>query len=816
MPVFTNKFSEEIWAQKYRFGEEKSIEDTWRRVAKALADVETENQEYWAEQFYSILENFAFVPAGRIISNAGLNLKGTTLLNCYVDGFTGKDQDSIEGIYNALYRQAKTLKSEGGYGFCCNVMRPRGAHIFGIANQSPGVVKFLELWDKSSEIITAGSGLKNSKKEKGFIRKGAQMVTIGDWHPSVEEFITIKQQPNTLTKFNMSVLVSDKLMQAVLNNDDWILYFPDYENNTTLYKEEWDGNERKWLDLFDGCFDEAFKVYKIMKARDLWELIMKSTYNRNDPGVLFIDTINRMNNLRYIEYIDATNPCGEEPFPRHNACLLSSYNLTQFINYKNKSFDYDKLGKYIPIAVRMADNVTEIANAPLPEQTKEILSKRRIGMGVFGYSSALTLLGLKYGNKETLAKTEELMDFLVNESYKASSLLAKEKGCFPAFVKEKYLESNFVKSVLKEDTVALIKKYGIRNSHLNSCQPTGNTSVLANNISSGIEPIFAPEYYRSYIITILPDGLVAPENIDFAKKKCQNNDGWKWIKEGDENLLEKEFNGEVYKIDKNRGLLKRELVQDYALWLAQQKDLDISDSLVTAQDLSVDDHINTLAVFAKYVDSAISKTNNFPHDYPYEEFKECYFKAWKSGIKGYTTYREGTMAEVLSVVDKQKTERPKSLDCDVHLTKYKGQEYFIFVGLKNNLPYEVFAGINHFTVLKNHDKGQIVKKKKSHYNFESGDLIIANITEYLSDDQEAVTRLVSSCLRYGGDINFIVGQLEKTKGDLSSFSKVLARVLKKYIPDGTESEDKCPECGGELVRESGCKRCLNCYFSVCS
>lgn len=1170
-----NHHKERFLADKNKIRNEKPRRFAWR-----LAKIEKTNEV--ADVYCAIVpDKHSFVLEGNILTG-----------NCFVDGFEGEDWDSIKGIYNAVWRQAETLKSEGGYGFCSDVMRPRGAHIAGIANQSPGAVKFLELWDKSSEIITEGSGKKSaSDKQKKFVRKGAQMVTMSLWHPDIYEFITAKTKPHTLSKFNMSVLVSDAFMMDVENDGDWHLLFPDYENNKKLYKEKWNGNIHQWMDYFpeeeidwsalkEGDVVRGVKVYRVIKARDLWECIMTNAYNRNEPGVLFVDTINRMNNLSYCEHINATNPsmvadtlvltnngpkciqdlenqeflvynpkgdfsfakchysgnyplwkvqlntgkeyyctaehkwftcndgrkttnelkindklpilrknqvfngnlgdyddgfligwylgdgwsttrsdngktqfglivseqdvasgidiklinilraktnftgqfnsrtrddsvwyeintqnteiqnylntfdsptketglsrrlicemshemvcglidgylssdgyvesdnnkrivftskhkklvedisdilgfhgiitkrhtqkqkstsnmfpngktynkiytvnrlvindfasikhfatlfssslshknqalqklkniarkkgtdidyvtiknveftnqsgdvwdiqvhdahsafylshaatlnCGEQLLALYAACLLGSLNLTQFVDIEKNDWDYAKLRKYIPIFLRMLDNVNDIANAPLPEQVEQVLQKRRVGMGVMGYGSALYMLKLRYGSPEALEKTEALMKFIANEQYRANALLAKEKGVFPLYDAEKYLQSKYINSVLDKDVINLIRKHGVRCSHASSCQPTGNTSVLANIISSGIEPLFCWMYIRTYMLSQsdLPEDLPLPINPDFSIAVAEKLNGWKWIKEGDTNMLRIEWNGEVYKCDNDRGYLKEESVIDYAVRLLGEENLDKAWA-VTSFDLDVDDHINTLAIFAKYIDSAISKTNNVPADYPYIKFKECYAKAWQKNIKGYTTYREGTMASVLKKPDEVETheapERPKELPCQIFTASRKGEEYFILVGLLNDTPYELFAGKYPKDIKIKSKSGTIIKKKKGIYQLVTDSFEFDNICDYLSDNEEAITRMISTSLRFGTKLEFIVEQLEKVKGEMHSFGRVVARVLKKYIPDGTRCDEYCPECSEFMIREAGCKRCSSCAYSVC-
>ena len=372
---FVDEFSKEIYEQTYKYGDE-DINVTQLRVAKDLASIETD-PEYWTQQFLWALEDFKFSPGGRITSNAGTGLKGTTYINCFVDGFMGEDQDSMEGILDTLRRQALILKSEGGYGFCADVMRPRGAFINGIGNESPGSVRMLDMWDTQSGVITEGSGNK-TKNEKGKIkiRKGAQMVTMSCWHPDIEEYITSKQTPGRLTKFNMSVLITDDLMNAVKNNEPWNLEFPDYDKHVSEYKKEWDGNINKWKAL--GYDTVIYKTYE--NANELWDVIMTSTYTKNEPGVLFVDTMNRLNNLNYCEYISSTNPCGEQILPIGGVCLLGNINLTQFVNFDKGDWDYPKLKKLIPIAVRFMDNVNDKTNVPLPSQKESLINKRRIGL----------------------------------------------------------------------------------------------------------------------------------------------------------------------------------------------------------------------------------------------------------------------------------------------------------------------------------------------------------------------------------------------------------------------------------------------------
>lgn len=838
---FHDEFSKEVFEQTYgQRGED--INEMFDRVAKDLASVELtkELREEYELKFREMLNNFKFVPGGRILSNAGLNLKGTTYINCFVSGPQTPNVDSMEGIMNELKRQAVILKSEGGYGFCANFMRPKGSYIHGIANESPGSVKMLDMWDTQSEVITAGSGkISNKKNAKQKIRKGAQMVTMSIWHPDIIEFITAKQTPGRLTKFNMSILITDEFMEAVENNYPWKLEYPNYEEYPKEYNEYWNGNLDDWKKR--GYTTITYRQFD--NANELWDIIMESTYNRNEPGVLFVDTINRMNNLWYCEHINATNPCGEQILPIGGVCLLGSLNLTQFVNEEYNDFDYEKLGEIIPIAVRFMDNVNDRTYVPLDEQRKNLKEKRRIGLGMMGYGSALMMLKIRYGSEKALNLTNKLMRFISNKAYESSSYLAKEKGSFELYNREKYLNGNFVKGLNKE-TLDLINKYGIRNSHLLSIQPTGNTAVTANNVSGGLEPLFMLEYTRTSMFPYPPKELDLPKrvnwnelkfetnylekNFSFDKKGGENTE-WEWIKEGDENLLRTYYkvNGYTWKYDKNRGLLRETEVKDYSLRNLQERGEWEANAEwnATAMSLTDLDHTKTMEVISKYICSSCSKTINVPYEYPYEDFKQIYKNAYKSGtIKGVTTYRTGTMTFVLSETKKKESkfpkQRPEVLECDINSIKTNNDHWVVLVGLFNDKPYEVFAvKQNKIYITNKLKKGNLVKKKinnKSVYNLETDYFVIDNLRSHFeSDEQVALTRVISIALRNETSIDDIYQQLVICDGTVGSFAKSIARTLSKYVSD--IKEKKCPECNdmNGLQFQEGCIKCKNCTFSKC-
>jgi ribonucleoside-diphosphate reductase alpha chain len=833
---FRTEFSEETWVQKYKDRDESDINDSHLRTALATAEPEKDKGK-WAKEFVWAQENFKFMPGGRILSNAGINRK-TTLINCFVDGAEGEDIDSINGIYTALQKQAQILKSEGGYGMSADFMRPHGAFILGIGNQSPGAVKFLELWDKSSEIITLGAEKKSDRKDqKGFIRKGAQMVTMSCWHPDILRFIEAKRTPGRLTKFNMSVLCTDIFMNAVVNKKPWKLVYPNYEKFPDDYKAKWNGDLQGWIkhigDTYGSIAGAVVTYHKFDDANELWNIIMENTYNRNEPGVLFVDTMNRMNNLWWCEWINATNPCGEQVLPIGAVCLLGSINLVHFVK-ENGDFDFDLFGRVIHVAVRMLDNVNDVTYVPLQSQRDNLTNKRRIGLGVLGYASALMLMKLRYGSKKALKYTEAIMSFMTNEAYRASALLAKEKGPFPFYDKEKYLKSEFIKN-LDPSVQYLIQEHGIRNSHLISLQPTGNSSCLAN-VTGGIEPNFAvPGYFRTAIQPHAPKGLKLPENIDWLNRlhkdpaRPEDEAVWHWRQEGDEDLLRTDFNGKVWKYDRSRGLTKEEWIEDRAITILKERgEWDPQASWAcSAMNLSVDDHVKTMAIFAKWADSAISKTINLPNDYPYKDFKRVYLEAWKAGVKGFTTYREGTMTAVLSTKSAKgikKTsapDRPEVLPCDIHHIKYKGAQWIIIIGVLDHDPYEVFAfKMNGYAIPEELTKGTLTKvvlKTKNRYELEAGEIAFRDVTKcFETGEEETITRMLSTSLRHGVDIEFLIDQLRKVKGNISSFNSVICRVLKTYLKNDTFKVLKCTECRSKnLEMREGCFACRDCGSSKC-
>lgn len=839
---FKNDFSKEIWEQTYKHHTDKDVNDTWKRVAKDIASVE-EDSKKWEREFYSILKNFKFVPGGRVYSNAGTEWK-TGLVNCFVKPRSNiRDIDSLDGIMRVLRDQAQTLKSEGGWGCNFSFIRPRGSFIYGIGVETPGPVKFMELFDKSSEIITSGSGKKSSNKTaKGKIRKGAMMGLIDCWHPSIEEFITAKQTEGRLTKFNVSVGCYNDFMDKVVKVesylargedppeelDTWDLIFPDTQFEK--YEDEWYGDIYDWKER-----GYPVIVHKTVKISYLWNLIMESTYTRNDPGVLFLDIANKTHCWNYgppkISRILESNPCGEQTLTSAGNCVLGSINLTQFVIPDEQTLDFKKLKSVIRTAVRFLDNINSRSYSPLPEYKETMEKLRRIGLGIMGWGSTLYILNMEYGSPESKSLKEKLMRVFTEEGISESIQLAIEKGAFEWCEKEKHADHEYFKQInLPQHLIDQIRIYGIRNSALFSIQPTGNTGIVANNISGGLEPVFMHEYIRTTICPHLPEHIkdVCPK---YWEGEFMETEMFKASKEGTDDILKgTDPNGVVYKIDKNRGLTVETLCEDYAVQMLKSLGTWNPNApwAKTTTQLTVGQHVSEMAEFSKYMDSAISKTINLPNEYSYKDFKNIYLNCYKTGyIKGFTTYRAGTMTTVLKSKDEKNyielntttsPKRPKTLSADIHCITAKGEKYIVAVGLLNEQPYEIFGGHANGFNIKKSAKGEITKIKRGQYSLTMGDLEISDLSQHFTPQEQTIFRMGSTMMRHGIPTEFIVDQMQKSSDDIFSLPNAIARVLKKYIKDGQQVTGcACPECKSEsIIYSEGCKVCKNCGWTACA
>jgi len=572
-PPFETAISEQIWQQKYRAldasgAPEFSITDSWLRVARALAKVEANDQAGWEQRFYRLLDNFHFLPGGRIMAGAGSG-RQVTLFNCFVMGVI---EDSLDGIFDALKEGARTMQQGGGVGYDFSTLRPSGMAARTVGSTASGPVSFMHIWDAMcATLISAGN------------RRGALMATLRCDHPDIETFVEAKRDPARLRNFNVSVLVSDAFMQAVEADAEWPLLFPLRSVNGAgpIVERRWSGAQEP----------EPCRVVRTVNARELWAHITQAAYDCAEPGVLFVDRINEFNNLAWCEHISATNPCGEIPLPPYGACDLGSLNLTRFVHEPfapHARLDFPALAHEAARAVRLLDNVIDASRYPLPAQASEAQAKRHIGLGITGLADALIMLGLRYASDEARHLAADIMRTLRDAAYAASIELAREKGPFARFEREAYLATPFIHS-LPDALRDGIASHGIRNSHLLAIAPTGTISLLANNVSSGIEPLPAVSYERRIRDR---DGSLCSHNLEAMSVR---------------------------------------------LWRASQEGLP--PALVTVDELTPQDHLAMQAAIQPYVDNAISKTINAPAAMSFAEFQDVYAQAWRLGLKGVTVFR---------------------------------------------------------------------------------------------------------------------------------------------------------------------------------
>ncbi|BDU19964.1 adenosylcobalamin-dependent ribonucleoside-diphosphate reductase [Dyella sp. GSA-30] len=631
--------SQDIWDKKYRLKAKSgapvdgSVDETYQRVARALSDVEAtpELREHWNERFLWALRRGA-IPAGRITSNAGAlaHKPATSTINCTVSGTI---RDSMDDILEKVHEAGLTLKAGCGIGYEFSTLRPRGAYVSGAGAYTSGPLSFMDIYDKMCFTVSSAGG-----------RRGAQMGTFDVSHPDVKEFIRSKREDGRLRQFNLSLLVTDGFMQAVEHDQDWPLVFPVHvkekdevvlDDASQVVWREWPTHEN-YVEREDGLV--ACKIYGHIRARHLWDMIMVSTYDYAEPGFILIDKVNEMNNNWWCEHIRATNPCGEQPLPPYGSCLLGSINLTTFVRdpFGPKArFDWDEYRDVVRVFTRMLDNVVEINGLPLEQQRNEILSKRRHGMGFLGLGSTLTMLKMRYGAADAVAFTEEVSREMAVAGWEVALELAKEKGPAPILLREftvtgdmlrkrpemvtdgykvgdtitgRVLHAKYSRYMQRVASVApnLVKELaetGARFTHHSSIAPTGTISLsLANNASNGIEPSFAHHYSRN----VIREGRKTKEKV------------------------------EVYSYEL---LAYRALINADAMPFTDDAQAKLPEYFVAADDISPKEHVDIQAAAQLWVDSSISKTANVPTDYPYEDFKDIYFYAYKQGLKGCTTFR---------------------------------------------------------------------------------------------------------------------------------------------------------------------------------
>ncbi len=687
----------DIWDSKYRLktkdGQaiDASIDDTYKRVAKALAEVEKTKalREQQYKDFLWALRHGA-IPAGRIVSNAGAleHKPATSTINCTVSGII---EDSMDDILRKVHEAGLTLKAGCGIGYEFSTLRPRDAYVSGAGAYTSGPLSFMDIYDKMCFTVSSAGG-----------RRGAQMATFDIAHPDVVDFIRAKREDGRLRQFNLSLLITSEFVEAVKNNGQWPLSFPITERE--LQVDQIDLNDSSkviWRDLpnkkgyvvnDDGLI--ACRITKVMPARRLWDIIMSSTYDYAEPGFILIDKVNEMNNNWFCEHIRATNPCGEQPLPPYGSCLLGSINLTRFVEKPftdQARFNWDDYRKTVRIFTRMLDNVVEINGLPLEKQRDEITGKRRHGMGYLGLGSTITMLGLKYGNAESLDFTEEVTKAMAIEGWKTGLELAREKGAAPIMeqlfevtgemlhkrpemkadgyklgdqVPGRVLHAKYSRYMQKlaqvePELVAELAETGCRFTHHSSIAPTGTISLsLANNASNGIEPSFAHHYSRN----VIREGKKSKEKIDV-------------------------FSFEL--------LAYRHLVNPDAMPYSEDPDQQLPDYFIAADDITPKQHVDIQAAAQKWIDSSISKTANVPTDYPYEDFKSIYEYAYEQGLKGCTTFRfnpEVFQGVLVKESDLENTTYQFTLE-DGHVVEFKGNEEVEYDG-------EIHTAANLFDALK--------------------------------------------------------------------------------------------------------------------
>ena len=589
----------EVLIEKYAKDQESTIGEVRTRVARALAQVEPEERrQAWERKFHQALED-GFIPAGRINSAAGIQMQAT-LINCFVQPVGDSISELVDGrpgIYTALQEAAETMRRGGGVGYDFSSIRPKGAEVKGTKSRASGPVSYMRVFDRSCETV-----------ESAGARRGAQMGVLRCDHPDVEEFIHAKDK-GELTNFNISVGVTDAFMLAVEHDGDVELAHKARPGHEQMAAGGYQRSDGSW-------------VYRKVRARDLWDQVMRSTYDHAEPGILFLDRMNRDNNLNYCETIESTNPCAEQPLPPYGCCCLGSIDLTKFVQSpfdEKASFDFAAFGKVVEVSIRMLDNVLEVTAWPLEQQHQEAMAKRRVGLGFTGLGDALIMLRLRYDTAEARAMAAKISEAMRDYAYRASVEIARERGAFPLFNADLYLSGTSFAARLPDEIKALIRRHGIRNSHLLSIAPTGTISLaFADNASNGIEPPFSWTYTRK---KRMPDGTLKEFPVE--------DHAWRAYRA---------LGGDTSKLPP---------------WF------------VTALELSASAHEEMVAAVAPFVDTSISKTVNVPEDYPYGEFQDLYFKAWKSGLKGLATYRPNSvLGSILSVDKPPEKEKPQDFRQD--------------------------------------------------------------------------------------------------------------------------------------------------------
>lgn len=755
LSIVKNELSAKVQVDKYFICNNENYEEThpqqmWHRLAlsNAQAELDSSHGRRYAEEFEKTLSDYKFVPAGRILYGLGNPYVNVTLKNCYVIGI---QEDSIQGIFQTAYQMAETYKAGGGCGIDLSPLRPRGMAVKNAARYSTGAASFMDFYSNITGLIGQKA------------RIGALLLCIDVSHPDVEEFISMKggKDLDLVRNANVSVKITDEFMQAVLDNHDFDL--------------RWGG-----------------KVFKTVKARELWSKIIHYAWKRAEPGILFWDAACReipAHNYSGFECL-STNPCGEVFLSHGDSCNLGSMNLGKYVmnSFEDAKFNYELLDYDVRMATRFLDNIITLEKAPMEFQQKANDDGRRLGLGIMGLADMFLRMKVKYDSDAALELTDKVMDRFMVASYDESCNLAEEKGPFPVFNAETHFKSKFIQR-LPDNIQNRIKKKGIRNIAIHAIAPTGSLSCIAQ-CSSGGEPVFMMHHFRK-------------TNLGTAKE-VETHEVW--------HSVAKEYT-DKFNVPFDR----------------------LPDYFVSAHQIAPEYRIKMQATLQQKIDQSISNTVNLPRETTEEQIGFYYMEAWRQGLKGITVYRDGSREGVLVATDKSKPadeitdvhapKRPRVLDGKVHVIKPNGKAYTVFVGLLNGKVYEVFALDNASAGLVDGMSGKIFKENevtdassKAIYNFESGALLVRKLNRYEDSDASLVTRMMSTMCRHGVPLEITVEQVSKSKIGISSFARAISRALTLYVnPIEAKGRIKCRECGSRNIKFEGiCRTCLDCGTNSCT
>jgi ribonucleoside-diphosphate reductase alpha chain len=768
------------YALKSEEGEllEHHPEEMWHRVAWGIAQIEQpKNRAYWEEQFYHVMKDFKFVPGGRILSGAGTQYE-VTYFNCFV---IPSPKDSRQGILDGLKQLVEIQSRAGGVGLNLSSLRPRGARVKKVNGTSSGPVTWAGLFSYATHDVV----------QQGGSRRGATMLMLHDWHPDVEEFITVKQDLSKINGANLSVCVSDAFMQAVKDDADWNLVYPDLDDPE--YDDKWDGELDRWM-----AMGKQVKTYKTVKARELWNLICTAAWQSAEPGLHFLERSNKRSNTWYFERLTATNPCGEQPLGPWSVCNLGAMNLAAYV--KDEQFDYEEFGKDVRVAMRLLDNVIDQTYYFFPQNEERAKEIRRTGLGIMGLADALIMMKVRYGSEESIPVLDKIFQTLRDNAYDASSDIAAEKGAFPMFDSEKYLQGYHIQK-LPKDVRNKIAKQGIRNAVLLTIAPTGTTSLLSG-VSSGVEPVYEFEFIRRDRI-------------------------------GEHHVYH----------------------PLYETWLKQNPDQPKPEYFVSANDLTPLEHVKVQAVAQAYIDSSISKTVNAPNHHTVDDVQSLYMAAYDMGLKGVTYMRDGSRQGVLERVDDKKDEKKEvavaAIEVPVHRPHVlSGRTYEVMTPLgkafitvnrdEQGLPMEVFANIGKAGMQTSADseaigrllsialksagpthRKEVAQKIVSQLRGIGGSSHIGFGKERVMSLPDAIAKVIAEDLALAENSQnqtenlplAINADVERTNGHANAEQ---LEMLAAPEQSASKSGDICPECGNAtFVYEEGCKKCYSCGYSVC-